>query len=186
MLRPFSTRVDRPMLELRLPPPTLRHAIRAAAAISVALGLALAPALAAQPDASRTNPQGGFFIGPDPAPAGTIPWTLLLSTQTVQKADKKFGPAFPPDVRKLNNQKVKLYGFMMPLDQSKRQKRFLLSAYPPHCSFCLTGGPESLVEVLADTPVDFTFEPLVLSGRMAVLDNDVVYYRLSGATVVKP
>lgn len=160
--------------------------MQASASLCLAALLTAAPALAVQPDPSRANPQGGFFIGPDPAPAGTIPWTLLLSTQTVQKADKKFGPAFPSDVRKLHNQPVKLYGFMMPLDQSKRQKRFLLSAYPPHCSFCLTGGPESLVEVLTDTPIDFTFEPLVLSGRMVVLDNDVVYYRLTGATVVKP
>ena len=153
--------------------------------LGLVAALASIPVVALQPDSSRTSPQGGFFIGADPAPAGTIPWTLLLSTQTVQKADKKFGPSFPPDVRKLNNQKVKLYGFMMPLDQSKQQKRFLLSAYPPHCSFCLTGGPESLVEVIADKPVDFTFEPLILSGRMAVLENDVVYYRLSNAAVVK-
>ena len=172
-----------------MPTPDLRKPSPSALALALLLGCAAAvaslPGTALQPDASRTNPQGGFFIGADPAPAGTIPWTLLLSTQTVQKADKKFGPAFPPDVRKLNNQKVKLYGFMMPLDQAKQQKRFLLSAYPPHCSFCLTGGPESLVEVITDKPVDFTFEPLILSGRMAVLENDVVYYRLTSATVVK-
>ena len=70
-------------------------------------------------------------------------------------------------------------------NQAKKQKRFLLSAFPPHCSFCLTGGPESLVEVLADQPIDFTFEPIVVAGRMAVLDNDVVYYRLTNAASVK-
>jgi hypothetical protein len=42
------------------------------------------------------------------------------------------------------------------------------------------------VEVLADKPIDFTFEPIVIAGRMAVLDNDVVYYRLTNATPVKP
>ena len=90
-------------------------------------------------------------------------------------------PSFPKEVKELDKQQVKLYGFMMPLDQAKKQKRFLLSAFPPHCSFCLTGGPESLVEVLADQPIDFTFEPVVIAGRMAVLDNDVVYYRLTNA-----
>ena len=102
------------------------------------------------------------------------------------KADKKFGPSFPKEVKDLDKQQVKLYGFMMPLDQAKQQKRFLLSAFPPHCSFCLTGGPESLVEVLADKPIDFTFEPVVIAGRMAVLDDDVVYYRLTNAVSVKP
>lgn len=143
--------------------------------------------LAVQPKAPTGIPpqQGGFMIGADPAPAGTVPWPLLQSTKTVQKADKKFGPAFPKEVKDLDKQQVKLYGFMMPLDQAKKQKRFLLSAFPPHCSFCLTGGPESLVEVMADQPIDFTFEPIVVSGRMAVLDNDVVYYRLTNAASVK-
>lgn len=148
--------------------------------------LATAGAHALQPqDPAKASAQGGFWIGADPAPAGTVPWQLLQSAKTVQKADKKFGPSFPKEVKELDKQQVKLYGFMMPLDQARKQKRFLLSAFPPHCSFCLTGGPESLVEVLADQPIDFTFEPIVVAGRMAVLDNDVVYYRLTNATSVK-
>lgn len=158
---------------------------RAVLAFLVALAAGGASALQPQ-DPARAPAQGGFWIGADPAPAGTVPWQLLQSTKTVQKPDKKFGPVFPREVRELDQQQVRLYGFMMPLDQSKKQKRFLLSAFPPHCSFCLTGGPESLVEVLAETPIDFTFEPVVIAGRMAVLDNDVVYYRLTRAAAVKP
>jgi len=157
------------------------------AIIGLLAALAAGGAAALQPqDPAKAPTQGGFWIGADPAPAGTIAWQLLQSTKTVQKADKKFGPVFPKEVKDLDKQQVKLYGFMMPLDQAKKQKRFLLSAFPPHCSFCLTGGPESLVEVLADVPIDFTFEPIVVAGRMAVLDNDVVYYRLTGATPAKP
>jgi hypothetical protein len=157
------------------------------ATLFLAAAFAAAAALAVQPQdpAKLVAPDGGFQIGADPAPAGTVPWQLLQSTRTVQKADKKFGPAFSREVKDLDKQQVKLYGFMMPLDQAKKQKRFLLSAFPPHCSFCLTGGPESLVEVMADQPIDFTFEPIVVAGRMAVLENDVVYYRLTNAASVK-
>jgi len=155
--------------------------------ILLAAALAGSPAAAVQPqDPAKSGAPGGFWIGTDPAPAGTVPWQLLQSTKTIQKADKKFGPSFPKEVKDLDRQEVRLYGFMMPLDQAKKQKRFLLSAYPPHCSFCLTGGAESLVEVLADKAIDFTFEPIVVSGRMAILDNDVVYYRLTNAAPVKP
>jgi hypothetical protein len=155
--------------------------------IAFVAALATGAATAIQPqDPAKSPAQGGFWIGADPAPAGTIPWQLLQSAKTVQKADKKFGPVFPKEVKELDKQQVKLYGFMMPLDQAKKQKRFLLSAYPPHCSFCLTGGPESLVEVLADPPIEFTFEPVVVTGRLAVLDNDVVYYRLTNAAAAKP
>lgn len=158
---------------------------RTAAALATAV--AAGGALALQPqDPAKSPAQGGFWIGANPAPSGTIPWQLLLSAKTVQKADKKYGPSFPKEVRELDKQQVRLFGFMMPLDQARKQKRFLLSAYPPHCSFCLTGGPESLVEVIADTPIEFTFEPIVVAGRMAVLDDDVVYYRLTQAAPVKP
>jgi hypothetical protein len=156
------------------------------AATVLVAGLIAGNAAAVQPqDPASSGAQGGFWIGADPAPAGTLSWQLLQSTKTIQKADKKFGPSFPKDVKDLDQQQVKIYGFMMPLDQARKQKRFLLSAFPPHCSFCLTGGPESLVEVLADQPVEFTYEPLVMAGRMAVLDNDVVYYRLTNAASVR-
>jgi uncharacterized protein len=119
-------------------------------------------------------------------PAGTIPWQLLQQAKTVQKPDKKFGPEFTREIKQLDKQQVKLYGFMMPLDQSAKQKRFLLASFPPHCAFCLPGGPESMVEVIADKPIEFTYEPIVVAGRMAVLDNDVVYYRLTNASPVEP
>jgi hypothetical protein len=125
-------------------------------------------------------PGGGL----EAAPAGTISWELLQQAKTVQKADKKFGPEFTKEIRSLDKKQVKLYGFMMPLEQSRLQKRFLLASFPPHCSFCLPGGPESMVEVIADKPVEFTYEPIIVAGRLAVLDDDVVYYRLTNANAV--
>jgi uncharacterized protein len=124
--------------------------------------------------------------GTEATPAGTIPWELLQQAKTVQKADKRFGPEFTPEIKRLDKQNVKVYGFMMPLDQSRLQKRFLLASFPPHCAFCVPGGPESMIEVVADKPVEFTYEPIVVSGRMAVLENDVVYYRLTGASAAAP
>ncbi len=127
-------------------------------------------------------------VGPivvDPAPAGTIPWPLLQQAKTIQLPNKKFGPQFTKEIKELDKQEVKLYGFMMPLDQSERQKRFLLAAWPPHCNFCMPGGPESLIEVLASEPIKFSYEPIVLSGKMHVLENDIVYYRLTDAKSVK-
>jgi hypothetical protein len=164
---------------------TNTRAIRRFAAVLIAVALAGGAAGVLAQDNKNAPAQGGFWVGPDPAPAGTVPWQLLQQAKTVQKPDKKFGPSFPKEVKDLDKQQVKVYGFMMPLDQAKKQKRFLLSAFPPHCAFCLPGGPESLVEVIADTPVEFTFEPIVVAGRMAVLENDVVYYRITNGASVK-
>jgi hypothetical protein len=159
---------------------TLRTALfLACLAISMA-GTAQTPT----PQAASPEPNAPFVM-PD-APKGTVPWTILQQAKTVQKADKKFGPEFTREIKALDRKDVKLFGFMMPLDQARKQKRFLLAAYPPHCAFCLPSGPESLVEVLADTPVEFTMEPIVVAGRLAVLENDVVYYRLTNASAVQP
>jgi uncharacterized protein len=164
---------------------TNTRAIRHFAAALIVAALAGGAAGVAAQDANNAPSPGGLWASPDAAPAGTIPWQLLQQAKTVQKPDKKFGPSFPKQVKDLDKQQVKVYGFMMPLDQARKQKRFLLSAFPPHCAFCLPGGPESLVEVIADSPVEFTFEPIVVAGRMAVLENDVVYYRITNAASVK-
>ena len=155
---------------------------RTSASVFVALVLAAGIAAAQTAPKGLQVPGGGL----EAAPAGTVPWELLQQAQTVQKADKKFGPVFTKEIRSLDKKQVKLYGFMMPLDQSRLQKRFLLASFPPHCAFCVPGGPESMIEVVADKPVEFTYEPIVVSGRMAVLENDVVYYRLTGASAAAP
>jgi hypothetical protein len=152
------------------------------AALALALAFGVATSLAQTPPKGLQVPGGGT----DQQPAGTVPWEILQQAKTVQKADKKFGPVFTKEIQSLDKRDVKLYGFMMPLDQSRMQKRFLLASFPPHCSFCMPGGPESMVEVLADKPIEFTYEPIVVAGRMAVLENDVVYYRLTNASSVSP
>jgi hypothetical protein len=151
--------------------------------------LALALAVPAVTSVAQTAPKGLQVPGGGTAeqqPAGTVPWEVLQQAKTVQKADKRFGPVFTRDIQALDKRDVKLYGFMMPLDQSRKQKRFLLASFPPHCSFCMPGGPESMVEIVAAEPVEFTYEPIVVAGRMAVLENDVVYYRLTNAAAVAP
>lgn len=155
---------------------------RTFAALFAAAALAVSAQVSSLAPKGLQVPGGG---GGD-QPAGTIPWQLLQQAKTVQKPDKKFGPEFTREIRQLDKQQVRLYGFMMPLDQSAKQKRFLLASFPPHCAFCLPGGPESMVEVIADKPIEFTYEPIVVAGRMAVLDNDVVYYRLTNASPVEP
>jgi hypothetical protein len=157
----------------------MKKMLRTLAPLFTALAMAAGAALAQAPKGLQV-PGGGT----EAQPAGTVPWTLLQEAKTVQRADKKFGPEFTREIRKLDKQQVKIYGFMMPLEQTRMQKRFLIASFPPHCPFCMPGGPESMVEVMADNAIEFTYEPIVVAGRMAVLDDDVVYYRLTNANAV--
>jgi hypothetical protein len=102
------------------------------------------------------------------------------------KVKDRVVPQFSDGVLKLNATEVKLQGFMMPLEMGDKQKHFVLTAMPMTCAFCLPGGPESLVEVRTKTPVKYTFDPILLSGKLAVLKDDAngLYYRLIDAVQV--
>jgi uncharacterized protein len=102
------------------------------------------------------------------------------------RQNDRFVPQFSKDVAALDKKDVRLQGFMMPLDMGERQKRFLLVSMPPSCAFCLPGGPDQLVEVLAKNPVKYGFDPIVVMGKFTVLKDDPMglYYRLTDATAV--
>jgi hypothetical protein len=115
-----------------------------------------------------------------------VSWKLLSQVELVKQKDR-FVPQFAPAVAALNQKEVKVQGFMMPLQMGDKQTHFVLSAMPQTCAFCMPGGPESLVEVKSKTPVKYTFEPVILTGKLAVLKDDPtgVFYRLTDAVQAK-
>ena len=121
---------------------------------------------------------------PLPEMKGVVSWKTLGDVKPVKQKDK-FVPEFAKAISALDKKEVKLQGFMMPLDMGEKQQRFILTALPPSCSFCLPGGPEQMVEVQAKAPVKYGFEPILLTGKLAVLKDDPMglYYRLTDAVV---
>ena len=122
---------------------------------------------------------------PLPEAKGVVSWKTLAEVQTVKQKDK-FVPQFSSTITALDKKEVKLQGFMMPLEMGDKQKRFILSAMPVDCAFCVPGGPDQLVEIQAKAPVKYGFEPIMVSGRMTVLKDDPMglYYRLTDAVLV--
>ena len=158
------------------------------AALTVVPALAFSQGPAGQP--GHVPPAGAPAVAPDafkplPEVKGVVSWKTLGQVEQVKVKDRVV-PQFSDGVLKLNATEVKLQGFMMPLEMGDKQKHFVLTAMPQTCSFCLPGGPESLVEVRTKTPVKYTFEPVVLSGKLAVLKDEAngLYYRLTDAVQV--
>lgn len=136
-------------------------------------------------DADANLPPSPYAAKPLPELKGVVSWKTLADVKTLKQKDR-FIPDFGKSVSALDRKEVRLQGFMMPLEMGERQKRFLLVALPPTCSFCMPGGPEQVVEVRAKTPVKYGFEPIVVSGRLALLRDDEMglYYRLTDAAPV--
>ena len=99
-----------------------------------------------------------------------------------------FVPIFSDTLKKVNGKYVELVGFMIPLSAQKKQTRFVLTPYSlGGCSFCVGGGgPESLVDIRPSKPIDFTYNPIAITGRLELLQKDPseLFFRISKAKVM--
>lgn len=111
-----------------------------------------------------------------------LSWKLLAQVELVRKKDR-YVPQFSDSVAALDKKDVKVQGFMLPLQMGDKQTHFVLTAMPQTCSFCMPGGPESMVEVKTKKPVKYGFEPVTVSGKLIVLKEDPtgVFYRIFDA-----
>ena len=159
-----------------------------------ALLLAGSLALAAQAQVSAPLPAGSGAgvhspnspIAPLPRRGDVVPWSVLTDVKTKTEKNRIL-PVFGKEQLALDQKKQRVQGFMMPLEPGEKQTHFLLSSVPLTCSFCLPGGPESMVEVRSKTPIRYGMEPVVVQGRLSVLRDDPygLYYRITDAVPVK-
>ena len=155
--------------------------------VAVLAVLAAAPAAALNTNIPGTGlpSAADYATGLLPERAGVVSWKTLAQVEPIKK-DGKMVPGFSREILGLDRTDVKVQGFMIPLDIGDKQKRFLLSAVPPHCQFCLPAGPDEIVEVEAKSPVAYTFDPIVIAGKFSVVkdDSNGILYRMTGAARV--
>ena len=134
--------------------------------------------------AGQHSPNSPF--APLPVRADVVPWSMLTDVKLKTRGGRPL-PEFPEAVRAINGTVVRVQGFMMPLAPGEKQTHFLVTSVPLTCSFCTPGGPESMLEVRTRTPVKYGMEPVVVEGRLQVLEADPmgIYYRMPAAVAVK-
>ncbi len=120
-----------------------------------------------------------------------IPWKVFAETGTEEICSKdKDGyddclikPDYSESLKKLDGMTVTLMGFMFPLDQTEEQKNFLIGPYPLSCPYHYHIGPENVIEVLASDGIQFSFEPVTVTGKLSVRFNEEtgVFYYLEDA-----
>jgi uncharacterized protein len=147
-------------------------------------GAAPAPALPHGQGAGVHSPLSPF--APLPVRTDVVAWSVLTDVKT-RIDNRRIVPVYPKAVTQLNRKKLRLQGFMMPLEPGEQQRHFLLASVPLTCSFCTPGGPESMVEVRTKAPVKYSLGAVVVEGTFHVLSNDPygLYYRITEAVGVK-
>jgi hypothetical protein len=124
-------------------------------------------------------------------PDGVVGWDILgnldVGTEVLGPLQAVFHTDYSDEIRALAGLEVKLMGFIYPLEGGLQHERFLLTAWPPSCPFCLPAGPSQMVEVLCEEPIEFTGGAIVMAGRFEVLEDDPsgMYYRMHDAKLVE-
>lgn len=125
---------------------------------------------------------------PAATPKGGVSWTVLESTGEITRTDADgfivSKPKFTPAVRQLAGKRIKVAGWMMPMQAGAKQKHFVLLAYPPGCPFHFHAAPDQFVEVYAETPFPTSETRMfVVSGVLELTGQDEsgIFYRMRQA-----
>jgi uncharacterized protein len=118
--------------------------------------------------------------------AAVVTWDLLAKVSFTKQRDR-YVPEFAKEIAALEKKDVRLQGFMMPLDTGAMQRRFLLSALPSECGFCMPAGAEQIVEVQAKQGVKYVLDAVTVSGKFTLVRDDAggLLYRLTEAVAIQ-
>ena len=124
-------------------------------------------------------------------PEGVVSWDvqrdLEVATEVTGPLRATFTTGYGDVIEALDGQEVKLMGFLFPLEGGIEHARFLLTAWPPSCPFCLPAGPSQMVEVFCVEPIAYSEGAIVIAGGFELLHDDPsgLYYRLHDARLVE-
>ena len=139
--------------------------------------------------ANPPDPKQGAMVEdiwkPAPTPAGGTSWALLEAAKESTRIDEAgytiSYPLFTREQRALEGKRIKVSGWMDPLQVGSKQKRFVLLGYPPGCPFHFHAAPMQFIEVMASTPFDTDRTNVItVSGVLELTgyDESGVFYRL--------
>ncbi len=122
---------------------------------------------------------------PAATPKGGVSWKVLEATGEVTRKDDQgyivSKPLFTKQVKSLDGKRIKVAGWMTPLENGSTQKHFVLLAYPPGCPFHFHAAPNQFIEVYADTPFPTNETKVhIVSGVLELTGQDEsgIFYRL--------
>ena len=120
-------------------------------------------------------------------------WPTLARVTFTKEYDELLGlkvdkPVFSESVKALDGKPITLRGYVIPTEGYKSHKEFVFSAYPySMCFFCGGAGPETVVEVFADAPIEYSPDAIAITGtlRLNGADPNALMYQLVDARSVE-
>ena len=128
-------------------------------------------------------------------PDGGTPWKVFADTgmdeYTFEDGDgfewTGVRPNFTDKIKQLANKQILVQGYMFPLDQNEKQKTFLLIPFPVHCPYYPHASSNLIIEVHADDPIVYSYDPVNITGMLELVPKDDLYnifFRLKNANLL--
>ena len=114
-------------------------------------------------------------------------WKTLADVKFQMRGDVYY-PSFGGKVKALGGKPVEIAGYLFPFEETRWSKHFGLSSLPlSACFFCGVGGPETVVEVEARTPIKQSDKPIRIRGTLVLNDTNAekMVYIVTGAELVE-
>ncbi len=82
-------------------------------------------------------------------------------------------PVFSETLKKIDNNRIQLTGYILPLSDLGSQSNFVFSQLPYNsCYFCGGAGPETIIEVNMTEAIRFTEDKITLEGTFELNQSD--------------
>ena len=97
-------------------------------------------------------------------------------------------PVFGKKLTGLEGKSITLRGYIVPLEEMRGHKYFVLSALPYNiCFFCGAAGPETVAEVYLKKDIEYTEKAITIRGVLQLNEKDPLHlmYILKDAELVK-
>ncbi len=123
----------------------------------------------------------------------TNSWKTLSKITFKKQYDEFLGfkvdvPVFSNEVQKLDGKEITISGYIIPVEGYKSHKEFVFSAFPYNmCFFCGGAGPETVMEVMAVEPIEYTADPVTIKGILQLNSGDInkLIYSLTEVVLVE-
>lgn len=101
-------------------------------------------------------------------------WGIIGDLRYKEVQPGEYAPVFSRSLKSLEGKEVELEGYMVPYERGIKHSRFALSVLPIfQCQFCGSGGFPPMVEVEAKEPVNFTYKPFKMKGRIRLNPDNI-------------
>lgn len=108
-------------------------------------------------------------------------WQDLSDVSFVTKTDPLLGyevesPVFGKKVKALEGKRVTVKGYIVPLEEMRSHKYFVLSSLPYNiCFFCGGAGPETVVEVYSREEIAYRDTAISITGTLELNQDDPLH-----------